>query len=64
MLAAIKHQKYIDVHPKKQKHSSMFCKSNLENDLLNTPTCLVILTCNNCFQLDRNILNSSCMLAS
>ena len=63
MLAAVKHWKYIDVHPKKQKHSSMFCKSNLENDLLNIPT-LVILTCNSFLQLDQNILNSSHMPAS
>ena len=35
-----------------------------ENNLLNTPTYMVNLTCNNCLQLDQSILNNSCVLAS
>ena len=62
MLAVIKHQKYINVHATKvEKHTHVVqLTANhtlaVENDLLNTSTCMVNLTY---LQLDLNTLDSS-----
>ena len=67
MLAAIKHQKHIDVQPKRKVETHM-CGIKLtvnhdhtvalENNLLNTPTCMVIKLVFTLIEIRR--LNSSC----
>ena len=65
MLAAIKHQKHIDVQPKRKVEThtcgiklTVNHTAVLENNLLNTPTCMVIKLVFTLIEIRR--LNSSC----
>ena len=65
MLAIIKIQKYIDSHPRKmEKHLYVVQRTMnhtyvpLRNNSINTPACMVNLTC---LQFGQNVLHSSHM---